>query len=230
MLYSILYSGGNINFLQIVMHIVAVLVVITVILPFHELAHGFVAYKLGDDTAKNMGRLTFSPLAHINPMGALCLLLVGFGWAEPVPVNMHRLKNPKRDMALVALAGPVANLIAALVGALLNNLLTVLLYSSFYDASWFNAIQFFFEYYISVNVGLAVFNLIPLPPLDGSKILGAFLPDDIYEKQLMNEGKLSMILVVLIMLGIVDKILTIPDTFMLSFVYFLASLPFRPFM
>ena len=230
MLYSILFSGGRVNFLEIVMHILATLVVITVILPFHELAHGFIAYKLGDDTAKRMGRLTFNPLNHIDPIGALCLLLVGFGWAEPVPVNMRRLKNPKRDMALVALAGPMANLIAALVGAILNDLFVVLLSAHFSEAVWFDAIEFFFEYYVVVNVGLAIFNLIPLPPLDGSKILASFLPDGAYEKFLLNERKLSSILIICIALGIVDKIVAIPESFVLTFIYFLAGLPFRLFI
>ncbi|MBQ5565979.1 MAG: site-2 protease family protein, partial [Clostridia bacterium] len=91
MLYQIL--SGNFNIVSVLMGILATTIIIMVILPFHELAHGFVAYKLGDDTAKRQGRLTFNPLAHINYMGAVCLLLVGFGWAEPVPVNYYRLKN-----------------------------------------------------------------------------------------------------------------------------------------
>ena len=227
MLYSIL-QGGGISFLEIVMYILATLVVIAVILPFHELAHGFIAYKLGDDTAKRQGRLTFNPIAHINPMGALCLLLVGFGWAEPVPVNIYKLKNPKRDMALVALAGPVANIIAGLVGAILSILFSVL-FGSHSTSLWYEAVKYFFSYYVAVNVGLAVFNLIPLPPLDGSKILGALLPDELYKKQLMYEDKLSMVLVVLVMLGVVDKIMAVPQELLLSFVYLVAGLPFLPF-
>lgn len=225
-----MYSGGHINFLEIVMHILAVLIIIMVVLPFHELAHGFVAYKLGDDTAKRQGRLTFNPLHHVSPTGAVCLLLVGFGWAEPVPVNMFKLRHPKRDMALVALAGPAANIIAAIVGALLSDLWTVLLLLKFGDTMWYQAVKFFLEYYVSVNVGLAVFNLIPLPPLDGSKILGAFLSDELYEKQLMNEQKLSWILIVLIILGVVDKLLSVPTSLLESFVYLVASLPFLPFV
>ena len=108
MLYSIL--RGDLSIGMVVMYILAVTTTVMLILPFHELAHGFIAYKLGDDTAKREGRLTLNPLYHIDYIGALCLLLVGFGWAKPVPVNMRRLNNPKRDMALVALAGPVANL------------------------------------------------------------------------------------------------------------------------
>ena len=223
MLYSILNSGGKIDFLQIIMRILAVTVTMIVILPFHELAHGFIANKLGDNTAKRMGRLTFNPAAHLDPMGALCLFLVGFGWAKPVPVNMRKLKNPNRDMALVALAGPVANLIAALVGALLGNLFIVLLGRSFGSTMWFNAIEMFFEYYISVNVGLAVFNLIPLPPLDGSKILGAFLPTELYVKQLEYERYLSIGLLVLIWIGIVDKIIGVPTASLVSLLYKMAG-------
>ena len=228
MLYQIL--RGNMSFAEVLMGILATLVVVVVILPFHELAHGYIANKLGDDTAKSMGRLTLNPLAHVDPIGALCLILVGFGWAKPVPVNMRRLKNPKRDMALVALAGPMANLLAALVGAILENLLVVTLGGSFYNTVWFEGLEFFFFYYVYVNVSLAVFNLIPLPPLDGSKILGAFLPDDIYEKQLENERRLSFILVLLIATNIVDIILDKPVDVVYGVIELIASLPFLPFV
>lgn len=227
MLYQIL--SGNFNIVSVLMGILATTIIIMVILPFHELAHGFVAYKLGDDTAKRQGRLTFNPLAHINYMGAVCLLLVGFGWAEPVPVNYYRLKNPKRDMALVALAGPVANLIAAVVGELLVNLFLVIVPLSNSDTVWYSAVVVFFYYYVQVNVNLAVFNLIPLPPLDGSKILGAFLPEKAYQALLMNERNLSMILMILLVTNVIDKIMDVPCELLMSFVELLAWLPFMPF-
>ena len=227
MLYQILQ--GNFNFLSIVMQLLATLFVIMVILPFHELAHGFVAYKLGDNTAKNQGRLTFNPLHHINYIGALCLLLVGFGWAEPVPVDPRYFKNPKRDMALVALAGPVANIIAALVGALLSNLFVVCVPVAYMSATWFMAVEYFFYAYVSVNISLAVFNLIPLPPLDGSKILGAFLPHEAYVKMLMNERTLSTILILLVATNIVDRVMYYPSMWLENLVYIVASLPFLPF-
>ncbi len=229
MLYSILNSGGHIDFVDIIMHILATLTVIFIVLPFHELAHGFVANKLGDDTAKRAGRLTFNPFQHIDPMGSLCLLLVGFGWAQPVPVNMYKLKNPKRDMALVALAGPAANIIAAFVGCILEVCWSWFLAVNFGDTIWFQAVDAFFGYYVSVNIGLAVFNLIPLPPLDGSKILGAFLPEDLYQKQLMNEQKLSWILVILVMTNIVDKIMALPTALLTTLLYTVAMLPFTLF-
>lgn len=227
MLYQIL--SGNFNIVSVLMGILATTIIIMVILPFHELAHGFVAYKLGDDTAKRQGRLTFNPLAHINYMGAVCLLLVGFGWAEPVPVNYYRLKNPKRDMALVALAGPVANIIAAVVGELLVNLFLVIVPLSNADTVWYSAVVVFFYYYVQVNVNLAVFNLIPLPPLDGSKILGAFLPEKAYQALLMNERNLSMILMILLVTNVIDKIMDVPCELLMSFVELLAWLPFMPF-
>ncbi len=227
MLYQIL--SGNFNIVSVLMGILATTIIIMVILPFHELAHGFVAYKLGDDTAKRQGRLTFNPLAHINYMGAVCLLLVGFGWAEPVPVNYYRLKNPKRDMALVALAGPVANIIAAVVGEMLVNLFLVIVPLSNADTVWYSAVVVFFYYYVQVNVNLAVFNLIPLPPLDGSKILGAFLPEKAYQALLMNERNLSMILMILLVTNVIDKIMDVPCELLMSFVELLAWLPFMPF-
>ncbi len=227
MLYQIL--NGNFSLVSIIMQILATLFVMIVVLPFHELAHGFVAYKLGDNTAKNQGRLTFNPLHHINYVGAVCLLLVGFGWAEPVPVDPRYFKNPKRDMALVALAGPAANIIAAIAGVLISNLITVCVPVSSMDAGWYKALDYFFYAYVSVNVSLAVFNLIPLPPLDGSKILGAFLPQQTYVKMLMNERMLSSILLVLLVTNIIDKIMYYPRIGLSALVYIVGSLPFLPF-
>lgn len=226
MLYSILYSGGHIDFLTILMQLLASIVVILLILPLHELAHGFVAYKLGDDTAKLSGRLTLNPLAHLNYMGAACILLIGFGWAEPVPVNMRRLKHPKRDMALVALAGPVSNLLAALVGAII--LQAILIFTNSGTAAVY--IASFLMYYISVNVGLAVFNLIPIPPLDGSKILAATLSDSNYIKFMVREKQYSIFLMLLIATDIIGKIINPISSLIESGILFLATLPFLPFM
>ena len=221
MLYSIL--RGELSMGMVFMYILAVTLTVVLILPFHELAHGFIAYKLGDDTAKREGRLTLNPLYHIDYVGALCLLLVGFGWAKPVPVNMRRLKNPKRDMAVVALAGPVANLIAALAGTLLMTVFVIIGYKTNMNDTIYDLILGFFGYYIQVNVGLAVFNLIPLPPLDGSKILGAFLPTELYVKQLEYERYLSIGLLVLIWIGIVDKIIGVPTASLVSLLYKMAG-------
>lgn len=226
MLYSLLNGSADLS--QVILQLLASVLVVLVILPLHEMAHGFVAYKLGDDTAKRQGRITLNPLAHLNYLGAICLILIGFGWADPVPVNPRNFKNPKRDMALVALAGPVSNLLAALVGGLIFFALTAWLLPV--NMTLYLYISVFLEYYISVNIGLAVFNLIPLPPLDGSKILGAFLKTETYVKMLSNERALSFILLICVATGIVDKIVYYPRMWIEDLIMLLSSLPFLPFM
>ncbi len=168
-----LISGYPVDFLTVVAQVLSILFVIFCILPLHEFAHAWVATKLGDPTPKWEGRLTLNPLASIDPLGAGMLLLFGFGWAKPVQVNARNFKKPKRDMAITALAGPVANLLAGLVGAVIFT--AVGAFAPYNDVS-----VFFYRllyYYVMVNATLAVFNLLPIPPLDGSRIVGAFLSD-----------------------------------------------------
>lgn len=190
----------NLSFSDILMRLLACVIIILVVLPLHEYAHGFVAYKLGDKTAKYSGRLTMNPLYHVDPIGALGIFLFGFGWAKPVPVDARNFKNPKSGMAITALAGPASNLLAALIGGFLINLV------AHFALSWplaiLNATLIFLQYYISINIGLAVFNLIPIPPLDGSKILEAFLPDRIIYKYARYQNIFMLILLALIFLGI----------------------------
>ena len=156
---------------------------VLIALVLHEYAHGYTAWKLGDPTSKRMGRLTLNPMAHLDPVGAVLMVLVGFGWAKPVPVDPRNFKNPRKGMALTALMGPMTNLLIAFVSAFLY-LLTRKRCLLAETAAVLPVVIINFLYYLSLffyvlhtlNLSLCVFNLIPLPPLDGSRILGMFLP------------------------------------------------------
>ena len=148
-------------------------------LTFHEYAHARVAYSFGDQTAKNAGRLTLNPLKHLDPVGTLLLIFAGFGWAKPVPINPYYFQgNRKKKVLAVSVAGPLMNLLEAVVGAAILFLLLHLLGNSSSKVSYY--LILFFYYYVQINVVLAIFNLLPIPPLDGSKILAGFLPDRQY--------------------------------------------------
>ena len=192
---GILSNFMNLNRYEILARIVIILLV----LPLHEFAHGWVARKCGDDTAEAAGRLTLNPLAHVDPFGAVLLLLTGFGWAKPVPVDMRYFKNPKAGMALTALAGPVSNFLLALLAISGMWLLSVLAPVNAF-VIWF----FSFLMNLAVlSIGLGLFNLIPIPPLDGSKILFSFLPEKAYYTLMRYEryGMLVMLLIVWLDLG-----------------------------
>ncbi len=174
-------------------------------LTVHEYCHGYASYRLGDPTARALGRLTLNPIKHIDPIGALCMLFFRFGWAKPVPIDARYFKKPKRDFAIVALAGPVSNLILAIFGGFLYTLFIYLFRSvSFENAFLFelasNFISFLMIFHI-VNLGLAIFNLIPVPPLDGSRILNAILPDRIYFKIMAHERKIYLFLIGWLLVG-----------------------------
>ncbi|MBO7161466.1 MAG: site-2 protease family protein [Clostridia bacterium] len=178
---------------------IAVFAALTVIslllsLTVHECAHGWMAHKCGDDTAYMNGRISLSPFAHLDPMGALSMLFIGYGWAKPVPVNFRNLRKPKRDIALVSLAGPVSNLILAFIFSLAYTAVNV-----FMPVNKLSTILFYAFYLIAVmNIGLAVFNLIPLPPLDGSKVLACLLPGRVAARYLMWERYFYIVMLVLI--------------------------------
>ena len=169
---------------------------------FHEVSHGVVALRLGDPTAKNAGRLTFNPIKHIDIWGLVMMAIFKFGWAKPVPIDMRNFKHPVRDMAITAAAGPISNLILAFLalcvraGALYVNQKTGGVISDF--------VVTFFEYVAVLSVGLAVFNVIPIPPLDGSKVLNALLPQQVYYKILRYERYGFLVMMLVLYTGILD--------------------------
>ena len=179
--------------IQILLSVIPALICITL----HECAHGYAAYMLGDDTAKRAGRLTLNPIKHIDIIGLIMLAVFHFGWAKPVPVNMRSFKDPKQGMALCALAGPVSNFLLAVLALFGVRLMSGVTATSF--TVWlFN----FLILLAILNLGLGLFNLIPIPPLDGSKVLFSVLPDHAYA-QLMRYEKYGMLVILaLVVLGI----------------------------
>lgn len=174
MLFRLL--GGSLSVEATIIHILTIAFVVFFILPIHEYAHAGMAYLLGDKSIKYRGRLTFNPLAHVAPMGAVCLLLFGFGWAKPVPIDPRYFKKPKWGMALTALAGPLSNLLCGLLAGVSIVAIVNFAPETLSQAWGYYLVLFLFNFLV-INVSLAVFNLIPFPPLDGSKILAGFLPD-----------------------------------------------------
>lgn len=170
----------------------------------HELCHGLVAYKLGDDTAKRAGRLTLNPIKHIDLFGLVLMIAFRFGWAKPVPVDMRKLRHPKRGMALVALAGPVSNLLLAIVLLFLYGVLYIPLMNG-------KVGEVVLELLMTggyLSCALAVFNMIPIPPLDGSKVLFSFLPDEIYRKILRYERYFMILLFALVATRVLSGVLS----------------------
>jgi Zn-dependent protease len=191
-------------------------------LTFHEYMHGYTAYKLGDPTAKYSGRLTMNPFSHLDPIGTIMIFLVHFGWAKPVPVNPAYFRNPKKDMLLVSISGPLANMVLALI----SGILVRLAHTGFFNFVPTNVMQIIYTMFIlslQINLALAIFNILPIPPLDGSKILYGLLPDkyDYFIEGLERYG--SFILMAVILFGFVSGF-SILGMFINPFVNFFSGL------
>lgn len=192
------------------------MVVLLLILPVHEFAHAYTSVKLGDETPRLGGRLTLNPFAHLDLFGSMALLLLGFGWAKPVTVDARNFKKPRRDMALTAIAGPMANILMALVSLAVFKLIFVVTGGrTAISGAGLQVIGFI----VTISLNLAVFNLLPVPPLDGSKVLGFFLPEKIYALFIRYERIITFALFALIWLDLLntpiiflsDKIFTFLD-------------------
>ena len=216
-------SGGSFSFSSIIISILASLAVVFLTMPVHEYAHALIGTKLGDPTPKYTGRLSLNPFNHIDYMGALCIILFGFGWAKPVQINGRNLNNPKRDMMLIAIAGPIANLITAFICIMLS----VILVTFIGDSAMF--FVYFFTYIAQINCYLAFFNLIPIPPFDGSRVLTAILPNKYYFMLMRYERYFTIIILGIILLenkvGMISRISNLTLSGMLN----IASLLFSRF-
>ena len=197
-----LINGTQVDTWKIVTLVLSSLFVIFLCLPLHEAAHAFTAHKLGDNTAKYQGRLSLNPLVHIDPIGALMLLFIGYGYARPVPINPRNFKSPKHGMAISAAAGPVSNLLMAFIWSFFAMGTFALSFST--GHLWLYYVALFFDMAALINVSLALFNLIPIPPLDGSRILSLFLPERYYFMLMQYEKYSFMLLLALFWTGIMD--------------------------
>ena len=189
----------------------------------HELSHGYVAYRLGDTTAKDAGRLTLNPIRHIDLFGLLMMIVFRFGWAKPVPVNMYRFKDPKRDMAITALAGPVCNLLLGALALFLFGLLYIPLYDG--RVGVYVLEMLCLTAYISL--ALAVFNILPIPPLDGSKVLFSVMSESAYSKLMRYERYGMIVLLVLVATRVLGSPLSAVTNWLFDKLYFLADLGFK---
>lgn len=198
MLLSLL-GNTSLSMREKIVYVLVMVFCVLLSLSVHETAHGLAAYAIGDKTARNSGRLSLNPMHHIDPFGALCLFLFGFGWAQPVPINPMNFKHKKSGTVLTAVAGPLSNFILAFIAEIFVILLGRMTFTSSTSIG-FNLASVCYiisTYMVTVNLGLALFNLIPIPPLDGSKILNAILPRRIYFK-IMEYERYGFILLILL--------------------------------
>ncbi len=234
MLRNLFTAVQNGDVYSLIAIIITSVILIFLCLPSHEFAHAWAATKLGDNTAKYQGRLTLNPLKHLDLIGTAMMLLIGVGYAKPVPVNMFNLKNRKKDMALIALAGPMMNLAFGIVFAFFNILFVKFVcipamlrgYINISLLNLYSVIQFALSTTAQISISLAIFNLIPIPPFDGSRILGFFLPDRVYYKIMQYEQIIFIVVMVLLLGGFLSGPLANMMDNVLNGIYWLLCLPF----
>ena len=223
-LYSYITEG---EYALLLINLASLAFVVFCTMPVHEYAHAWMAVRLGDDTPRLAGRLTLRPMAHIDIIGAIMILLVGFGYAKPVQVNMHNLKNGRKSFALVALAGPVSNLIMAFIFTFLQTLIYVLAVNFSMPIAVYTVLGSFFSFAASINISLAVFNLLPIPPLDGSRIANLILPSKYYFTIMKYERYIMIGMFVLLWTGVLTLPLSFLSGLVSSGISFIVKLPFE---
>lgn len=219
-------TNTSMSFPQKLIYILIIGFCVLLSLSVHEACHGLGAYLLGDKTAKNTGRLSLNPFHHLDPFGALCLFLFGFGWAKPVLVNPINFKHKKAGMAVTAISGPLSNFILAFIAELCASLLGGMSFSSNTSVA-FNVAEVTYiicTYLAMINLGLGLFNLIPIPPLDGAKVLGAILPQRLYFKLMQYERYGFIVLIILINTPVFSTFLSYARNLVLSFYDMLIAL------
>lgn len=220
MIFDLIRDGLSFD---LIINLMVRVFVIFCVLPIHEFAHAFVAHKLGDDTARLKGRMTTNPLAHIDPIGALMIILAGFGYAKAVPVNIRNFKKRKPYMALTALAGPVSNVIMALIFVFFGLLIQVKVGVAEGSFTYYAVV--FMLTAAQINISLAVFNLLPIPPLDGSRIFSLIIPDKYYYTIMQYERYIVYGVLALVFLGVLDGPISFLSGLLFDLIFNIASLP-----